>query len=91
MTFNIGDKVFHNSVDGIFGIVIETNLFRHAHMNDTCARVRWFPKHYLNEDLDSTAYTVSYHTIEPCTYFKLVEPAIIEYKYDQSGDTEEDI
>lgn len=86
--FNVGDRVYHKDIPSIFGIILEMNCHSGFHPDDVCCKTRWYPKAHIDKSLEGV---YGYEVSEPVENYILMEPALIEYKYDQSGDTEEDI
>ncbi|QIG73036.1 hypothetical protein EVB99_045 [Rhizobium phage RHph_N3_19] len=86
--FNVGDKVYHKDIPTIFGIILETRIYHTIYPNTTCCKTKWYPKSNIDKSLEGV---YGYEVTEPIENYILVEPVLLEYKYDQSGDTEEDI
>lgn len=76
--FNVGDRILHRDYDNIIGVV--TRVFID---NDNCSEALWYLKTHQDR--------LGYLAVEKEDNWIMFEPALIEYKYDQSGDTEEDI
>ncbi|QIG69415.1 hypothetical protein EVB79_045 [Rhizobium phage RHph_N3_13] len=86
--FRVGDRVYHKNIPTIFGIISEIGVYHTIYPNTTCCKTKWYPKPLIDKNLEGV---YGYEVVEPFQNYTLIEPNPVEYKYDQSGDTDEDI